>query len=125
MTKKIFLFLAIAAAGCARPEPVPRTEPGRIEATYPAGLPTCVIVARNTFEALRLPLTTQDVRPETARICSETEDGTPIAIEIQPEGTKVRVAFVVGMENTGNNKRTALQVKAVFDQLLFRGNVEH
>jgi hypothetical protein len=118
--------IALAVSACLtvvpEPQPVAPETPHEgvryLHKSYPADAPACAASAQAALRSLGFPiLSTNDTS-----VTSRRADGTPIRIEWVSAGPGwTHVNFMVGDLSHSSNHWTAIQIKAMFEQILYRG----
>jgi len=124
-TAQALFAIALTASACLTVTPMPQPivdEPAHADTSflhksYEFETTACAAAARTALRALGYPI----VSEEDAALVSRREDGTPIRLEwSMPAPGWTHVNFMVGDEPSTRNHWTAVQIKAMFEQALYR-----
>lgn len=117
--------IALTASACLTAPPTPQpfvSEPPHADTSYlhksyDFEAFACAAAARSALRSLGYPI----LREEESAVISRREDGTPIRIDWSvPAPGWTHVNFLVGDEPSTKNHWTAVQIKAMFEEHLFR-----
>jgi hypothetical protein len=87
--------------------------------TYAVPLRQCVQAAEYTCATLHLQVQRREIDDTYARITAVVSDSARVVFEMNSfDRLHTHVTFTVGDEPSGNNERSVLQIKLVFDRAL-------